>query len=210
MQNTYYSGDTGILGPRQKALIDQLAGGTAVSAPPIQAEPNAPTAPNAAPAKDFSRLTGYDAGKFNANKNDAKYQIGGVLSQFDPSVGFTPDVINALNGLGYGNFSGSGDKLNLQGLTDAGRQAGLTGDYQGADFNQGFKTGHGKWSYSDPVAEAAQARSKPAAGGGALGGTNLPSMLQGDPIAGIQQALSSYQQPGLLQQLIAALGGGNG
>jgi hypothetical protein len=32
-------------------------------------------------------------------------------------------------------------------------------------------------------------------------------MLQGNATGNIQQALSSIQQPGMLQQLIAALGG---
>lgn len=203
--------DQGIMGPRQKGLIDQLAGGTAVSLPPVQAEPNAPTAAPqgladaiggvkaTAPAQDFSRLVGYDAGKFNdPNKKSAKYQIGHTLAGFDPTQGITPDVVNALNGLGLGTFSGSGDKLNLSGLTDAGRQAGLTGNYTGADFIQGFKSGNGKWGYSDPFAEAAAGGGQPVRGGGNAA-ANIGLALGN---LGNQGAQSS-----LLQQIIASLRG---
>ncbi len=195
----------GIMGPRQKALIDQLQGGTAgpnttsVNVPPIQAEtPAPPPVVEQPPArtKDFSRLAGYDQGKFNANKNDAKYQIGGTLSQFDPTQGVTPDVVAALNQLGYGNFSGSGDKLNLSGLTDAGRQANLSGDYTGADFIQGFKGGNGKWGYSDPYAEAQQ------------GGGGMMPPIAGDSQANISQALGGDQSNAFLQALIQQLSGG--
>lgn len=114
------------------------------------------------PTRDFSRLAGYNEDKFNANKDDAKYQMGGVLSGFDPRQGITPDVLAALNKLGYGNFSGQGDKLSLSGLTDAGRKANLTGDYKDADFVQGLHGGNGKWGYADPAAEAAQGGMDPA------------------------------------------------
>lgn len=215
---------------RRKGLLEALAGGTAtgprntgIGGVPDVSQVEGPSLgasePIAAPApqRDFSRLTGYDEGKFNANKNDAKYQMGGVLSQFDPRQGLTPDVISALNGLGYGTFSGQGDKLSLAGLTDKGRQANLQGDYKDADFNVGFKSGNGKWGYADPAAEAQQG----AAGGGlpnmgmgnpALGmaQNNLNGLLQGDPQQQIQEALARLtqgQQPNLAG-LIAQLSGG--
>lgn len=164
---------------------------------------------SAAPAGlDFSRLTGYDQGKFDANKQDAKYQMGRTLSQFDPRQGLTPDVIAALNQLGYGTFSGSGDKLSLSGLTDTGKQNGLVGDYQDADVNVGFKSGNGKWGYADPAYEAQHPQSGGAPQMG--GGSSLTPMLQGDASSGIAQALQNIgalNQPSRIQQLIAALGG---
>lgn len=125
-------------------------------------------AQNAAPAgvRDFSRLTGYDQGKFDANKDDGKYQVGGALSQHDPRLGITPDVLKSLNALGYGTYSGSGQKLSLTGLTDKGRAAGIQGDFRDADYVVGFSGGDGKWGYVDPVQE-----SRDAAKGGAGGGS---------------------------------------
>lgn len=128
---------------------------------PVQAPSAGPAGtPTQTPASpvnlDFSRMTGYDQTKWDANKQDAKYQMGRTLAQFDPRGGITPEVVEALNKLGYGTFSGQGDKLALSGLTEFGRQHKLSGDYTGADFIQGFKSGNGKWGYADPVAEAAE------------------------------------------------------
>ena len=210
------------LNPKRK-LYDALAGPGAATAGIVagDANPNAGPAPvldqpipAAAPAPrtpDFSRLTGYDEGKFNdPNKQSAKYQIGRTLSGFDSTKGLTPDAIAALNGLGFGNFSGQGDKLSLQGLTDAGRGAGLVGDYKDADFNVGFKSGNGKWGYADPAEEARVAAegggSAPAGGG--MGLTSLDPLLSGDPMAKIQAALSKLQGPrNNAEALMAALGG---
>jgi hypothetical protein len=142
--------------PSQTGPYEQ--GGVAGAMPAVQPPVQQPAA-----APDFSRVAGYDQAKWDANKQDAKYQMGRTLAQFDPRQGITPEVIAALNGLGYGTFSGQGDKLSLSGLTDLGRQNKLSGDYTGADFIQGFKSGNGKWGYADPVAEAAQAGGAPAA-----------------------------------------------
>lgn len=169
------------------------------------------TGASTAPAGDFSRLMGYDKGKFDANKDDAKYQMGRVLSQFDPRQGITPDVLAALNGLGYGNFSGTGQNLSLSGLTDKGRQANLQGDYNKADFIGGYSGGNGKWTYADPVEEAKQAAQ---GGGGGLGpipagGGNawMDAALNGDPLAKIQQIIQqlSGSRPNF-DALLAQLG----
>jgi hypothetical protein len=145
--------------------------------------------PDQKPAQNFGWLTGYDQNKFNDPKHtSAKYSIGRILSQFDPSKGITPEVIAALNSLGYGTFSGNGDKLSLTGLTDAGRQAGLTGDYNGADFVVGYNSGHGLWGYADPVAEAAQGGG---AGGTANGGSTTTYGFGGAPGSTTNQTTTS-------------------
>ncbi len=187
-----------------------ITGHTGMQAPPIQApaptpmSPEGPqaTPPPAAPAPDFSRLTGYDQGKFNdPNKHDAKYDMGRTLAQFDPRAGLTPEVIDALNKLGYGTFSGSGDKLSLSGLTDVGRQNNLTGDYQNADFNVGFKSGNGKWGYQDPAAEAAA----PAAAAGLS--PELLAMLQGggQTQGAVAGAPAPEDQQSMLQKILQML-----
>lgn len=85
-------------------------------------KPDAPMSPEgpAAPAYNFGRAMGLDEGKFNdPNKHDFKYDTMRTMSQFDPRQGFTPEVIDALNKLDYGTFSGSGDKLSLSGAKNA-------------------------------------------------------------------------------------------
>lgn len=138
-----------------------------------ESAPPQPTAPASAPASSapppqtstpapWAARYGYEG--YNRDKlldpthKSAKYQIGRTLiGGFDPRQGFTPEAIAALNGLGFGTFSGSGQKLSLRGLTDAGRAAGLLGDYTDADFIKGFDTGNGIWHYSDPYAESLSA-----------------------------------------------------
>lgn len=140
-----------------------IARSTQPVAPPVQGPSvSAPTTPMAqALTPNFGYLTGYDKAKFDANTPDAKYQIGRTLSQFNPAEGVTSQVLTALNGLGYGTFSGSGQALGLSGLTDAGRQAGLSGNFDPTDYIQGFNSGTPLWKYVDPVAEAASAAADP-------------------------------------------------
>lgn len=173
----------------RKALLAQLksqaesvgAGTAPVGVPGLDSGGEAPAeAPAAPPALDFSRMAGYDEGKFTGNKQDAKYQMGRTLAGFDPRKGITPEVLVALNGLGYGEFSGSGQHLSLKGLTDKGRQNKLSGDYDGADFIKGFSGGDGKWQYADPVAEAQEAAQNPQMGGhGAMPPSGLLDKMKG-------------------------------
>lgn len=166
------------------------------------------------PASDYSRLSGgYNREKLNnADHQTAKYQMGRALAGFDPRQGLTPEVLAALNSLGFGNFSGSGQKLNLSGLTDKGKAAGLRGDYNNADFIEGFAGGNGKWQYADPFTEAQEAKGAPMGMGvggigSAMGG--LASVLQGNPMAGIQAALGQYgEQSSNLQALLDQLAQG--
>jgi len=179
--------------------------------PPVLDQPiAAPIGPADAPkpASDFGRTMGYDPGKFNdPNKHDFKYDTARVLSRFDPRQGLSPDVINALNGeLGntYGNFSGAGDKLSLTGAKGAKDAA----DFANQDWIYAHKDNSDatKWNFGGGGAPDAAA-----GGGGALAagmGGGLPSQLQGDPMAMIQQALSKYGNSPNLQALLAQLGGG--
>lgn len=196
--------------PESWAEVDRLSGlqgaeGSDSSMPPLPTEPpplpgddrQQPTTPGLTPEfkGDFSRLTGYDKEKFDANKDDAKYQIGRTLSGFDPRQGITPEVLAALNALGYGNFSGSGQRLSLKGLTDKGRAANLQGDYEGADFIQGFSGGNGKWAYADPVEEAKQASMAGGSGGGIDGTPGTYSDTSGDYPPEMQAALNGGGVP---------------
>lgn len=200
----------------QSALLKRLAGTAGIAPgemspnagpapaldPPAAAPPLVPDAPAAAPpaaaAPDYSRLSaGFSRDKLNdPNKHSAKYDMARTFAGFDPKQGVTSDVLAALNKLGYGTFSGSGDKVNLSGLTDVGRKAGLTGDYSGADDIQGLHSDNPQWGYADPYAEAQQGGgSAPVGapmGGGGLPGGNIDSLLSGDPMAQIQAALAQY------------------
>jgi hypothetical protein len=240
-RNPYEQG--GIVGPNAQGLLDSLRGPTAqvgstpaehralgtaaghdmswmdqpgeVSVPPMQADaPMAPAAPN------YKQTGQYLGNRFKNEKSQRpwedqseRYQIGTVLSNFDPKQGITADLIAALNGADIhgAKFSGSGDKLTVENAGGWDRfGTGGTDDIIG-----NFKSGNGEWAaWTSPEGQAKQrainaqrrgqlpAQAAPQAG---LGGIN--GMLQGNAVGNIQQALSSIQEPGMLQQLIAALGG---
>jgi hypothetical protein len=180
------------------------AGGTAAPGAGF-ADPGTPTGATlaSAGALDLSRLEGYAPEKLtdpnHKSYNRAKSAMGRAFTGFDPRAGITPEVLAALNALGYGTFSGKGDKLSLSGLTDAGRAAGLVGDYRDADFIKGLKGGDGKWVYADPAYEAMhpEESASGAAGGGSLGGNPfggeaLDDALNGDPLAAIRAAIAKF------------------
>jgi hypothetical protein len=209
--------------PNQDALLQQLAGppmlpgGTATGPDPIPQETGmGMTQPSQKPQSYDYLGGGYNRDKLNdPNKQSAKYIMGRTFAGFDPRQGITPEVLAALNGLGFGSFSGAGDKLSLAGLTDKGRQHGLVGDYEKGDFIEGLKSGNGKWSYADPADEARLAQ-QGGQGGGQGGGMGLGiaqgglhSLLSGDPMAGIQAAIGQYAGQGdNLKALLAQLQGG--
>lgn len=103
-------------------------GGGEIPGPPQG--PQLPTVPIVSPTENqpatlrspnLGNTMGLDPNKFNdPNKHDFKYDTQRTLSAFDPRQGFTPEVLEALNGLGYGTFSSSGgDKLSLSGAKNA-------------------------------------------------------------------------------------------
>lgn len=115
-----------------------------VSSPPYQAPSDTPP-PASTPAapKQLYSISGWDSDKMNdPNHNTSKYMIGRILAGFDPNKGITPDVINALNGLGIGTFSSDGgDGLHVSGGRD---------DFGGMnvwDAIRGYKAGDGNASW---------------------------------------------------------------
>jgi hypothetical protein len=152
-----------------------------------------PTTTDTPPAYSKVAPSGWDQAKWDdPNHKSAKYVMRKTLDPFDAKAGFTPKVIAALNKLGYGNFSAAGgDGLNLSGLTAAGRAAGLSGDYKGADFINKFKAQNGdtSWGYSDPVAEAASAQS----GGGGNAGPSAMAMMLNRRYAGMPDQMPDNQ-----------------
>lgn len=113
------------------------------------------------PTSGFGRLSGFNEAKFNdPNKHDFKYDTARVMSQFDPRAGFTPEVIAALNKLGYGTFSSSGgDKLSLTGAKNAPDAADFTN--QDWIFAKDANSDATKWQFG---------------GGGAAPVDNAPGM----------------------------------
>lgn len=81
-----------------------------------------------------------------------RYKMLTILSNFDPSKGVTPEVVDALNkaNIKGAKFSGEGDKLSATGLEQ-------WNDYDGAeglgDVITGFKTGKGTWSPWSPLSK---------------------------------------------------------
>jgi hypothetical protein len=80
------------------------------------------------------------------------------LGAYNPLQGVTPDVLAALNKLGYGTFSGSGQNLGLSGLTDVGRSAGLGSDWNPQDFINSYKAQNDStvWGYNPFIEQGQQ------------------------------------------------------
>lgn len=118
----------------------------AASSPRSGPTTNVTTAPADEPAKpDYSawgafRPEGLDETKVTSGHNSPKYQIARIQSHFDPTKGITPEMLDALNALGIGTFSGQNDRLTVSGNIDPAFE-GVTG----SDIVKGFKTGQGVW-----------------------------------------------------------------
>lgn len=135
------------------------------TAQPTPAPPSSTPASTTANAPNYGWLMGYDWNKLmDPSHTTAKYQIGRTLAQYNPSGGFSDAVLNALNALGLGHFSGQGDQLSLSGVTPQGLQAGLdphdfTGDFifnwTGADPNDHSGARWTYDAYADPFTAAA-------------------------------------------------------
>jgi hypothetical protein len=94
------------------------------------------------PAYSKVAPSGWDQAKWDdPNHTSAKYTMRKALDPFNAQQGFTPEAVAALNALGYGTFTGNGQHLSLSRLTDKGRAAKLSGDYQGADFINSYQNG---------------------------------------------------------------------
>lgn len=197
---------------QRKFFGDGYLGGAGQQSPSPFMDSQAPT--GAAPVRDYGRLSaGYDAGKLNdPNKHDFKYDTARVMSQFDPRQGFTPDVINALNQLDYGTFSGAGDKLSLSGA----KNAKDAGDFANQDWITALKAQNGdtKWNFGGGAVGEQEARQAPQMGGmgrPSFAGSTIPGLLQGDAQGNIQSALGhlgNTSDDSMLQRLIAQLRGG--
>jgi hypothetical protein len=125
--------------------------------PPTQSTPPAPTASTGPPTLGQYALEGYDQTKLQSGHDSPKYLIGRTLSQFDPAQGLTPEAIAALNALGIGTFSGSGDKLSVTGgdpRFNGLSQFDVARDYTG----EGGRTGSSAWQFAPdgPSAPGAQ------------------------------------------------------
>lgn len=200
--------NTGIAGG-QAQTIDQPI----LSGPLVDAAPPATSSSTATP--DYKKLGKY-AGQMSAwstsadnpsekfarpwDQQSERYKLLTVLSNFDPTQGITPDVINALNAADIkgARFSGSGDKLNamnLQGWKDFDKE-GI------GDVIQGFKTGKGQWVPWSPENTGGGGGAAPVHAG------LISPLLTGSAGGNIQSALSRFgESPDLIQQLIARLQG---
>lgn len=105
---------------RIRREAEQAAASLAPAVEPVKSvTPAATPAPAAKPTWGQYMPEGYDPRKIESGHDSPKYQVGRVVSQFDPSAGLTPEVIGALNKLGIGDFSAiDGDKLRVTGNMD--------------------------------------------------------------------------------------------
>lgn len=167
-------------------------------APPPAIPPPATAPPPAQGGWGPHMPEGLDPGKVASGHTSPKYSIMQILSQFDPAGGITDQILEQLNALGIGTFSGGGDKLTVGGNVDP-RFEGFTE----LDLIRNF-TGDGSsaWTYQ---------ATNPNAPPPTQGGGNMPplsslssilSSLQGGSQGGGGQAPASSADP------FAAIGGG--
>lgn len=197
-------------GPTQSPPLVDAAPGP--SAPPIGAAPAAP---------DYTKRGTF--GTFNANSDkysrpwdqmSERYKMQTVLSNFDPSKGVTPEVLDALNkaNINGATFSGGRDKLSANNLK---AWEGYDGREGVGDVIQGFNDPNNtnkSWGAWQPDEAGPAAGGGAPAQGGHSGGplSQADPLLSGDPMAKIQAALAQLSGPRsnaqeLLQQL---MGGG--
>lgn len=138
-------------------------------------------------------LEGYDPTKLTSGHDSAKYQIGRTLSQFDPTKGITPDVVDALNSLGIGTFSSEGKDR----FTVTGGSKGLRGTTVVDAIRDYGPGGANAWQYGVESDDEI----KPGAGGGlsmaAAGPSTMSKIMPTDR--------DFYNR--LQQQLLSILGG---
>lgn len=116
--------------------------------------------------------------KFSRPWNDRseRYQMMSVLSNFDPTKGITPEVLDALNkaNIHGAKFSGQGDQLTVDnaGGWDRFGRGGTS------DIITGLKSGHGTWApWNDPNLEGQGGQQ----GQPALAGALQNGMIPGGP-----------------------------
>lgn len=155
-----------------------------------------------APQTTYAPVAGFDLAKIqDPNKSNSKYT--NALKTFSAGLGSgvklgrndLGGMVDYAKGHGFGNAKAMGDDR-----IDFGDGEGGIDVLGGGDDRVQFLNNL-----------AAQEQAAPQMGGGgapSFAGSNINGMLQGNAMGNIQQALSGLQQPGMLQQLIAALSGG--
>jgi len=89
-------------------------------------------------------VSGFDWDKWDSGHDSPKYQIGHTLAQFDPTLGLTPEVIDALNALGFGNFEMiDEDEFSIANPVDE-----LGAGIYGGDLIEDFASGNGRWAWN--------------------------------------------------------------
>lgn len=194
----------GVATPRVGSMASKTEAATGlapetVSAADISGVADAPAKPSYGKTvgQYGNRLEGFNADKLNSDHASPKYLIGRTVSNFDPRKGVTPEVLDALNSLGIGQFSGSGDKVQI-----------VNGDprFEGVnsiDLVRGFKdpNGTGGWQFGAEGGPAS-APAAPAAGGM---GMAAPSSFEG--IQSLMPTDTNFYNT--LQERLKQLLGGN-
>lgn len=215
-----------MVGPRRKALIDQMTSDdpnapeqspatpsqppNGLIAPLPEQAPVTPPAPSneawvtkgyARPSytaqKAGSALEGWDAGKWNdANHQTPKYVVGRILSE----AGDLTSADNRANAIRNIQQAYPGAQFNGK------DKISIDGGRSWVDIFGGASAGEYRPTWQDESAQGGA--SAPSASAGVLaGGIPLPAQLQGNPLDQIQQALAALQgnSPNL-QALLSQLG----
>lgn len=160
--------------------------------PPTPDPAQPPPPPAAAAPSPLGKVMGVDPAKYgDPNKRDFKYDVMHTLDNFDPRKGFTGDVLSALNGLGYGDFSSSGkDSLSLHNAKNAKDAA----DFNDQDWIYAFDANNDatKWNFGGGGVADAEAAKQLGQGNAAT----LGYQTQGGPGGGGGGSSSYSSGPG--------------
>lgn len=155
----------------------------------------APQAASPAKAQYANRLESWNRQKLaNSQHLTPKYQAGRIFQNFDPTQGIQQAMLDQLNQLGIGQFSGKigGDKLSIANATGDGWDG-----FTGGTIDVIRDLGRGGWHWGRNLDAAGQGAQAVA---GALGGGGNPAFARG--FAGN----APYAASSWLSQLLKSLG----
>lgn len=157
--------------------------------------------PGANAGKNSGMILGYDTGKLD----DPSYQKG---TKYNAAVRAFSGGLKQDVGVSRGGLGNMNEYLKANGFPNA----QVVGDDK-IDFGDGggpidVIRSDGQIVFQDPRGAINSGGGGSSDGGGGGDVSGLPSQLQGDPLAMIQQALAQYGQSPNLQALLAQLGGG--
>jgi hypothetical protein len=163
--------------------------------------PTAQTTPAAAGGQTYA-TEGFDANKIARGHDSPKYQARAVFERFDPKAGVTPELLDALNQLNIGTFTGGKDKIHVGGNVDP-----RFGDVTSFDVVRGYNGPGGGQAWQWGGLNGSAAAGNAASAGNASPSINVRALqaLMSTPNAGMPgQAAASRPTEEMPMNMVGA------